>query len=188
MINIHNYIEPVQVPIVTQALSKTFLFLCWQDHILEGMLSHGSTEKIFTCRLHFPSATTLSLIITYTTWHKWTCYLSFIFVYWTVKPPMFLTCCCCSLYSAVLLLVVFILFTVQLDWHSPKDTRIGRFAAGTPFASQMRAEYDSSTNVFGDTGKRYAACNIISMTDLAMNQWWSGEAYLLRFSKTSTCW
>ena len=56
--------------------------------------------------------------------------------------------------------------TVQLDWHLPENTRIGRFTIGAPFSSQLRAgsqfpACDRCERVWRCRGECYAACNII---------------------------
>ncbi|KAI4877436.1 hypothetical protein NFI96_026930, partial [Prochilodus magdalenae] len=67
--------------------------------------------------------------------------------------------------------------TVELDWHLPQNTRIGRSATGALCFSQMRAGYPSTCDrrdrLWRRLGECYAACNIIQ------HDWFGGGSVMV---------
>ncbi len=84
-------------------------------------------------------------------------------------------------------LVVGPVHTAQLDWHLPENSRIGRSAIGIPLFLRMRA----GSHCAHVKESEDAICknvmlpaSIIQHNRLGIG---SGEKYLWRVSKTSTC-
>ncbi len=82
--------------------------------------------------------------------------------------------------------------TMQLDWHMPVNTRIGRSAIGAPFSSGIRpglhwahvSDLKESVNAMENI---MLPTTSSSMTFSVVGQWWSGEEYPSRVTQTSIC-